>query len=373
MIPSEFLKPILSALQILVDLFSLTIVFCTATQPALAGTIGSQRASFEGIKPDQVRELMQTKKPNELTSDLKRVNIHFPKKSNKAESWNEIADKLIEHKQILCVVNSRKDCRDLYSLMPVDTIHLSALMCGQHRSEVIQKIKERLSNEQPIRVISTQLIEAGVDFDFPVVYRALAGFDSIAQAAGRCNREGKNKTLGDVIVFVPPRSAPPGLLRKGAQATQELLSDIRDKTSLLEPETFHAYFRYFYNQVNDFDMGRMYDLLVREASQMHFQFRTAAMRFQLIQDGGQRPVIVQWGKGVDLIEQLRRIGSDQWILRKLQRYTVNIPERVFESLKKETAIEDIHDYWIQRDPGLYHQTLGFLGGETTWHESLHYV
>ncbi|OYT68490.1 MAG: CRISPR-associated helicase/endonuclease Cas3, partial [Chloracidobacterium sp. CP2_5A] len=123
-----------------------------------------------------------------------------------------LARQLQQHDQVLCVVNSRRDCHDLFKLMPTGTIHLSALMCGAHRSEVIDEIRQRLAANQPIRVISTQLVEAGVDIDFPVVYRALAGLDSIAQAAGRCNREGKRER-GEVHVFVPPKPAPRGLLR----------------------------------------------------------------------------------------------------------------------------------------------------------------
>jgi CRISPR-associated endonuclease/helicase Cas3 len=98
--------------------------------------------------------------------------------------WETVAEELRQHEQALCVVNTRRDCYDLFRLMPEGTIHLSALMCGEHRSQVIAEIKRHLKEGAPCRVISTQLVEAGVDLDFPVVYRALAGLDSIAQGGG---------------------------------------------------------------------------------------------------------------------------------------------------------------------------------------------
>ena len=123
--------------------------------------------------------------------------------------------------------------------MPEGTFHLSALMCGQHRSEVIDMIKFRLKQNQPVQVISTQLVEAGVDFDFPVVYRALAGLDSIAQVAGRCNREGRLRKPGKVVVFVPPKNAPAGILRKAAETTRIILS--ARPSDPLDHSMFHHY------------------------------------------------------------------------------------------------------------------------------------
>lgn len=126
-------------------------------------------------------------------------------------TWKEISEELNSYEQVLCIVNTRRDCRDLHKLMPEGTVHLSALMCGEERSEVISDIKKKLSDSVPIKVISTQLVEAGVDIDFPVVYRAMSGMDSIAQAAGRCNREGKlcyKGEMGQVVVFSPSKPAP---------------------------------------------------------------------------------------------------------------------------------------------------------------------
>ncbi len=120
-----------------------------------------------------------------LAKTLCRVRIDVRGDVKQACTWEEIAAELRELQQVLCIVNTRRDCRELHALLPEGTIHLSALMCGEHRSQVITSIKQRLAAGEPTRVVSTQLVEAGVDVDFPVVYRALAGLDSIAQAGGR--------------------------------------------------------------------------------------------------------------------------------------------------------------------------------------------
>ena len=129
---------------------------------------------------------------------------------------------LRKHDLSLCIVNRRDDARALWELMPEGTFHLSALMCGAHRSKKIAEIKQSQKDGLATRVISTQLVEAGVDVDFPVVYRALAGLDSVAQAAGRCNREGL-QDKGDVYIFAPPSKIPAGHLRQAAEIGRRLL------------------------------------------------------------------------------------------------------------------------------------------------------
>ena len=137
------------------------------------------------------------------SSDL----VRLPEDWNAQMSWNAVAAELTAEDCVLAIVNTRKAARELHRLMPKGTIHLSALMCGAHRAAVIQQIKDWLKarregqTSEPLRVVSTQLVEAGVDLDFPVVWRALAGLDSIAQAAGRCNREGALEGRGRVVVF----------------------------------------------------------------------------------------------------------------------------------------------------------------------------
>jgi CRISPR-associated endonuclease/helicase Cas3 len=273
----------------------------------------------------------------------------------------------MSYEQVMCVVNTRRDCRELHSLMPEGTIHLSALMCGEERSGIISRIKTDIEEGKAIRVISTQLVEAGVDIDFPVVYRALAGMDSIAQAAGRCNREGKlNKKgkLGKVVVFNPPKAAPPGLLRKAEDASKNLLKPGRGIS--LSPELFKEYFKVFYSSVNDFDKSKFIEKLVTEACEFKFQFRTFTQNFKLIDDQKQKGIIV-WYEGErydsqDLIEELRKSGPDYKLLRKLQRFTINIPERIFYKLLEDGFINDTetHGYAVQCRQELYQPGVGLM-------------
>jgi CRISPR-associated endonuclease/helicase Cas3 len=368
MLPPEYLKPILSVLRGLVEHFGVTVVLMTATQPALEGKIGSAPNEFEGLT--HVTHIIDD--PELLAKDFQRVEITLPVLDNRSE-WEDIAVELQKHEQVLCIVNTRSDCRKLHGLMPTGTIHLSAFMCGEERSEVISNIKAKLRNGGPIRVISTQLVEAGVDIDFPVVYRALAGLDSIAQAAGRCNRENKlteQGKLGKVIVFNPPKPAPVGMLRKGEDACKTI---IRTQTVLeLTPSLFTKYFQHFYVSLNGFDMPQFQEKLVREANEFKFQFRTLAQNFQMIDDTAQRSILV-WYKSektrVDsqkLIDKLRFAGPSRGLSRKLQRFIVNVPIHMFNRIQENHYVEEIHGYWVQSDPALYKPGLGLLGNESDW-------
>jgi CRISPR-associated endonuclease/helicase Cas3 len=323
LIPPELRIPILDTINLLSTYYSVTFVLSTATQPVLTG-VKSRNAST-GLS--SVTEIID--EPAALFEQLERVTYDFPADSNMPTPWQSIADELLTHPTVLCVVNSRRDCLDLHALMPKDTICLSALMCGQHRSEVIARIKETLSAGEPTRVISTQLVEAGVDIDFPVVYRALAGLDSIAQAAGRCNREGK-LDAGRVKVFIPPKPAPVGLLRKAAQATKSLLATGVSKA--LPPEVFTHYFQIFYADVDPQKQQEIQRLLAVDKRTLGCAFRTAAAAFKLIDDETQRSVYVRYGESEALLSMLSSKGPERWLLRKLQRYTVSIPTHTFDMM-----------------------------------------
>jgi CRISPR-associated endonuclease/helicase Cas3 len=334
MLPPEWLVPCVSAMNQLVENYGATLVLATATQPALPGL-------------NAVSEIIP--KELDLYGRLKRTDIHFPVDMNSRTDWFDTVESLKQHEQVLCVVNTRRDCYDLFKLMPEGTIHLSALMCGRHRSAVIRLIKNRLRRGLPIRVISTQLVEAGVDIDFPVVYRALAGLDSAAQAAGRCDREGlltASGKAGQVHVFVPPKAAPPGLLRKGEDKLREIAAiEGFDPQS---PEVFRRYFELFYAAVNDTGEAWLHELLVKDVQpNLAFQFRTAGQQFRLIEDHGQQAVIVRYGKSDKWLKQLRCIGPTRENMRALQRYTVNLSKWNFERAKTDGLVEDIWkgEYW----------------------------
>jgi CRISPR-associated endonuclease/helicase Cas3 len=227
-------------------------------------------------------------------------------------------------------------------------------MCGEHRSRVIATIKHRLKDGESIRVVSTQLVEAGVDIDFPVVYRAWAGLDSVAQVAGRCNREGRlneKGCLGEVHVFVPPKPSRPGLLRKGEDIAKRLMTVPGFNPE--HPDAFRQYFGLFYGRLVDTGADIL-DQLVRDAPNV--PFRTVGDCFRLIKDDDQRPLFVHYGAVADrLIEELRFAGPTRDLLRKLQRYTVNLYAWQFDRLKRD-VVEVQPGYWVWN--GRYDDSFG---------------
>ncbi len=358
MIPTQYLKPILSVLKGLVNYFGVTVLLMSATQPALQGKIGVEPNIINGL--ENVREIID--KPDELSKTFKRVNFFIPEEINVRKEWSEIAEKLQQHSQVLCIVNKRDDCRALHRLMPEGTIHLSGYMCGEERSEVIREIKKKLNDNKTIRVISTQLVEAGVDIDFPVVYRALTGLDSIAQAAGRCNRENKLKDGGNVYVFTPPTPSPQGFLRKCEDAGKAILRNFSGTE--FKPSLYIEYFKYLYSNLNSFDEVDFHSHLVRDAKDFEFQFKTFAENFNMIDDKKQISIIVQYKDSYKLIEQIRFTGASKDMLRKLQRYIVNIPIYVFNKINMTGYLENIGGYWVQKDPNLYKPGTGLIVNES---------
>lgn len=360
LLPVDYLAPILSAIQELARTYGVTFLLCTATQPALSArkAFGD---SFPGLT--DVREIISD--PENLSRRMRRVHLEIPTDPTSQLSWQCVADELKEHETVLCVVNSRRDCRDLHLLMPPGTIHLSALMCGQHRADTITEIKEKLRNGAGVCVVSTQLVEAGVDLDFPVVYRALAGMDSIAQAAGRCNREGNLLEPGRVVVFVPPSEPPPGLLRQGADIARQMLSG--DAEDPLSPAVFEKYFEQLYWKRGDRLDRHGIKTLLESNRMLEFYFRTAAKKFRIIDESGSRSLLVQYqdhdGRCDRLLDALRKQGPDRFLLRKLQRYSVSIPVSIHKQLVHHGDVVEVHDgLWIQADPGLYDPVRGLLVG-----------
>ena len=357
LLPAEHLGPVLDALRQLVAHYRVTVVLSTATQPELGKTRTDPfgRVELEGL--GMATELAPD--PVSLYSSLRRVTVRLPDSTSECRDWDDLANDLERHPQVLCVVNRRDDAATLWRKLPSGAIHLSARMCGAHRSETIARIRGLLERGEPVRVVSTQLVEAGVDLDFPVVYRAMAGLDSIAQAAGRCNREGHLPNAGGrVIVFNPPQPPPSGLLLKAAQAAEVVLMD-RDEDPL-SPANFTRYFDLLYGGVNTYDKGEVMRLLSDGAAKGAVQFRTAAQRFQLIDDGEQRPVLVRWGQGAQLIARLRAEGPHRDLTRRLQRYSVTLYDSQVWRLMSSGDITMLGGFVIQENDALYHPDLGLL-------------
>ena len=360
LLPPEFLQPILDVMNLLVHYYGVTFVLSTATQPAL-GTLKSFQRSLGGL--DNVREIIDD--PDTLYRNLERVTVTWPHDFHLTQDWGDLAQKIQQHPCVLVVVNSRADARKLHRCMPDGTIHLSALMCGEHRSHVISNVRQRLLAGESVRVVSTQLVEAGVDVDFPVVYRALAGLDSIAQAAGRCNREGKQER-GEVLVFVPPNPVPSGPLRRAADTTISLLSGACEHT--LTRDLFFRYFEHFYLRAPSLDKHDITELLKPQGGNddpLKVQFRTAAQRFRLIDESGYRSILVRYEGSPALIGRLQKEGPERWLMRKLQRYAVSLPESQFQKLLNNGDIIEIYPgMFAQTADVLYDQELGVVMDET---------
>ncbi|HNS55904.1 MAG TPA: CRISPR-associated helicase Cas3' [Smithellaceae bacterium] len=349
LLPPEFLNPILHVLEELRRHYGVTLLLSTATQPAL---LPQPSFAFKGL-PD-TQEIMA--EPDRLHKDFKRVRVDLLRPLDETVEWEVLSKWLREHPSVLCIVNRRDDCRKLWQLMPEGTFHLSALMCGAHRSDTLAEIKQRLQDGQPTRVISTQLVEAGVDLDFPVVYRALCGLDSVAQAAGRCNREGLLKE-GHVFVFRPPTEPPIGHLRQAAGIGKRLLE--RECCDLIAPDQFTKFFQELYwLQGERLDhYGILKDLTDGE---LRFSFRTAARKFKIIDDTKQSSVVVAYRDGQYLIDELEKRQPDRNLMRKLQRYIVNLPRYLHNKLVTDGAIRAIHPgIYIQGHSAMYDENTGF--------------
>ncbi|MDD3586453.1 MAG: CRISPR-associated helicase Cas3' [Thermoguttaceae bacterium] len=383
MLKEEFLAPCVHVMNHLTELFNTAIVLCTATQPAL---VELKKLHPQATSLNMPRSIhLDTAR---LYHDLRRVRFVLDDFNDPGfeRTWDDIADELEQYDEVLCIVNTRKDAFELYNVLAqreknrrnlamergdvwsdhdAQTLHLSALMCGEHRSNVIETIHARLeknrqsSNMLPLRVISTQLVEAGVDIDFPVVFRALAGLDSVAQAAGRCNREGRLGPDGGLVrVFLPPKQAPAGLLRKGADATKQLL--LAGDVDLQSPDSFTKYFELYYASLNDPDEK----MIVKRLSQnvnpnIEIPFRSVAEDFRLIDDDYSDPVYVQYDNGRQLLERLRYEGVHRELMRKLQRYCVSVPKQHVFRLKNEGYLEEIlPGIIVQAVPTLYDDVFG---------------
>jgi len=367
LLPPPFLQPIVDALNLLSRHYKTTVVLSTATQPALASTqrFGSK---FRGL--DTPREIIAD--VDRLYRDLKRVEVHLPADATQRSSWADIAERMSAGDDTLAIVSRRADARTLWRLLPSGAIHLSALMCGAHRSDVIARIKQALIMRRdhpelpPVRVVATPLVECGVDIDLPVVYRQFAGLDSIAQAAGRCNREGRLEK-GNVHVFIGEKDAPRGSLRMAESAAREVLHG--HPGDALDRKLFEPYFALFYN-AQDRDAKKIVEKLEVDTGTGYVKnLRDAADVFKLIDDDetGYQSVYVPYRRCADddnfekLVTLLRRDGPERWLLRKLQRYTVSLPPHDFRAMRDQRDIEEtLPGFWVVRSVVQYSGTLGLL-------------
>lgn len=347
MLPREHLVPILATLRALVADFGCTVVLCSATIPALEESIvRSDNSRLAGLPP--ATPLVAD--PDALAEALRRTRIrHLGTRSPE-----ELAAELASAGQTLCIVNTRRTCRRLYDLVDAPMkIHLSGSMCPAERRKLIGKIRESLNNGEPIVVVATSLVEAGVDLDFRTVYRELAGIDSIAQAAGRCNREGRQKTPGEVFTFDLGNKPPPSL-QAGYNAARELLPD--DGELVMTPALYRKYFKLYYGMTAQFDKANFAGYF-KDPPEYDFDFFSAD--FNMIDNAYQGPLVVLYGNAAELVEKLESAGRpDRDLLRQLQQYTVNVPKEQLDRWRDAGCVRTVAGIDVQSAPGLYEPGTG---------------
>ena len=324
MLPVPFLRPCLAAICELVKNYGCSAVLCTATQPAVEGLLRE-------YAPDaSVRELCP--EPEKMYQAFRRVNYI----DDGELSDEELIERLRERRQVLCVVNSRRQAQALYHALGEneESFHLSTMMTPYDRRRLLREIRARLNDGRACRVISTSLIEAGVDVDFPEVYRALAGLDSIIQSGGRCNREGKRSAEESQVHIFRTSAKAPRMLEQNISAAERILRTCQEADS---PAAIHAYFEFLLYTLKDDRQLDEKDILNHVRN---LRFKSAAEAFKLI-DGADYTIYIPVGEGKDLIQKLRKDGPSRELLRKLGPYTVAVYRQYFTQLCDNGMLETI--------------------------------
>ena len=369
MLPLHLLRPCLAALKELAQGYGASVVFCTATQPALKkGAGGDGFPAPEGLDPAEVTELAPD--PPRLYEAFRRVRVE----DAGGIDDTALAEALTAREQVLAIVNSRPHARALFDRLEgaEGRAVLTTWMTPAHRRAVLADVRQRLKDGRPMRLVATSLIEAGVDVDFPCVWREAAGIDSIAQAAGRCNREGKRKS-GEVIVFRSGEEfATPPELAQFAEIGRQVLEQHKDPLSL---EAVRAYFRELFwrrgkEELDAVKVGEKTGImtaLAEAGNQFDFPFADIAHAFRLIEDGA-LPLVIRggrWGMPDAEMDRLRHVPHAGAIARAFQPYQVSVSP----SLRAELLRLGAASWWREDDFGpqfamlenarLYDEAAGF--------------
>jgi CRISPR-associated endonuclease/helicase Cas3 len=378
-LPAHLLAPTFSVLRELARNYGTSFIFSSATQPAFR-----RCASLpDGFLPEELREIAPA--PDELFRGLRRVTYRLPSPGVSVD-WPTLATKLAGTPQVLCVVNLTRHAKELWEelhrLLPDDEapVHLSSAMCAAHRLALLDRIRARLRDGLPCRVVSTQLIEAGVDVDFPEVWRALGPLDSIVQVAGRCNREGL-RTLGTVHVFSPvDHSLPRGVYSVAAEQTALTLAAMGDVDVAAEQlatgsQIFAKYFESLHGVVNT-DYAKPGESTIQE-DRSFLRYRAVSSKARVIEDSGTGVIIAGDNQGgtfaAPYIEEIRtrqiakgesRFTRDD--LRRLQRFFVNIRSPKLQLLKSRGLIHPLLPNLELNvlDVACYHPALGLVLEQT---------
>ena len=329
--PLPLLRPCLAALRELMEGYGASVVLSTATQPAL-----TRAGGFPGPEAlEGAREIAPD--PAGLFRALKRVEVREVGRMDDAA----LAGRIGGAEQVLAIVDNRMQARGLFDAIRgvPGAAHLSTLMVPAHRRAVLAELRARLRNGMPVRLVSTSLIEAGVDVDFPLVLRAAAGIDSVAQAAGRCNREGKLDGLGQVEVFQSEHPAPPAVEQFAVIGRQVLAEWHEDP---IGEDAVASYFRRLWDAYGpealdaaEVGPARIRGILTAiSRAGAGCPFEQIEKAFRIIPDG-ERSVIVldgEWGVPSADLENLRH-GSAGAVAKLVQPHAVNVPWRLWATLR----------------------------------------
>ncbi len=325
MLPVYYLRPCVLGICQMAEKYRCTAVLCTATQPSLDSIIN------EFLPNVSVEELCDQTLAD--SSVFKRVQYAFD-----GEILDEkLSDIIRKEKQILCIVNNRKQAQSLFKSVDDSSVFcLTTLLCPLDRSEMLGEIRRRLSEDLPCKVISTSLIEAGVDVDFPCVYRAIAGLDSIIQSGGRCNREGKNKAENSIVHVFIPESKPP----RGIEQNIAVAKGIIDKNSsdICSSKAVKDYFKMLYmlkgNALDDHDILKNVKKL---------RFKTVSDNFKIIDGQNDCQIYIKYIGGDEYIEKIEKGCHDRTVFRKAAEFSVSTSQKMlfeFVSAGKATGISD---------------------------------
>ena len=356
-LPQPYLKPCIAVISELVQNYDCTCVLCTATQPAL-------NRFFEKIyinhKPAEMKTTEICEDTEKLYKEFKRVTYKMRGRLDD----EELAEELMEQDQVLCVVVTRKQAYNVYHLMSGEgNYHLSKCMTSKDIRDTLAEIRIRLETKKTCRVIATNLVEAGVDLDFRTVYRAKAGLDSIIQAGGRCNREGKNTTEESIVYIFDPEDRYlthlPNMLKRPALITEVVTKDVVD---MAEQKVVSRYFNNLFNHLDGetaetsdgLDVKRIMHK-ISECQKLSFPFADIARDFKLIDNQTVSVLIPSDETSHVLSEKLQNakecMNSDDY--RKIGKYCVNIYAQNLKALRNSVimisddfailAVEELYD------------------------------
>ena len=344
MIPSNNLRPCVAAIAELVRAYNATAVLCTATQPAI---------------DEMLLEYSKKETVVELCPDVDGMFEKFRRTSFEKEgrlTTDELVSRLESQQQVLCIVSTRKFAQEVYEALPSEgRFHLSTLMCPVHRKQKLDEIRERLKSGKTCRVVSTSLIEAGVDVDFPRVFREMAGLDSILQAAGRCNREGKRSAESSIVTVFESENKVNKLIAVNRDAAEET---VRDWTQPNTTSTIERYFKAYRDFLRNDDKSGVITASEKGISGCGLPFEWIAKEFKLI-DQNTFAVYIPIGEGKELVSRLREGERSRGLYRRAGMYSVSVYQNQFDSLINAGAAEPFgEDAAFLTDCSLYSDEKG---------------